>query len=230
MVSIFTVFLVAMAGVTTGMAAPTKGSEDSMVSAIIPLSTTEGEDLLFMREEEKLARDIYIIMYDTWGLDVFSKIALSEQEHMDAIKVLLNKYNLTDPVTDELVLDDFVNVDLQQDYIDFMTRGMISRDAALHVGAEIEEIDIIDLDLAIGRTDHPDIADTYESLLCGSRNHLRAFVRNINLQGEPYEPVYLEDAEYDAIIASPMERNCGNSNGAGDRKGKGPHHDRVHLN
>ena len=113
MISILAVFLVAMAGVTTSMAAPTKGSGDSMVNALIPLSDTEGEDLIFMREEEKLARDIYINMYKEWGLDVFSKIALSEQRHMDAIKILLDKYNLKDPVTDELVLDKFVNFDLQ---------------------------------------------------------------------------------------------------------------------
>ena len=231
MISILAVFLVAMAGVTTSMAAP---SEDSMVSALIQLLATEEEDLLFMREEEKLARDIYINMYAEWGLDVFSNIALSEQKHMDAIKNLLDKYNLTDPVTDEDVLDDFVNTYLQKAYVDLMIRGSYSSYAALHVGAEIEEIDIIDLQLAIGRTDHPDIIDTYESLMCGSRNHLRAFVRNINLRGEPYEPVYLVgdeyDGVYDAIIGSSMERNCGNSNGEGHRKGKGPHHDRVQLN
>ena len=230
MISILAVFLVAMAGVTTSMAAPTKGSGDSMVNALIPLSDNEGEDLVFMREEEKLARDIYINMYKEWGLDVFSKIALSEQRHMDAIKILLEKYNLKDPVTDELVLDKFVNFDLQQAYLDFMARGVISQYAALHVGAEIEEIDIIDLELAISQTDHPDIIDTYESLMCGSRNHLRAFVRNINLQGEPYEPLYLDDDKYDEIITSSMERNCGNSNGAGNRKGKGPHPGQVQLN
>jgi len=232
MISILAVFLVAMAGVTTSMAAPTKGSGDSMVNALIPLLDNEGEDLVFMREEEKLARDIYMNMDLEWGLDVFSKIALSEQRHMDAIKILLDKYNLKDPVADELVLDDFENVYLQQAYLDFMARGIFSQDAALHVGAEIEEIDILDLELAITRTetDHPDIIDTYESLMCGSRNHLRAFVRNINLQGEPYEPLYLDDDKYDEIITSSMERNCGNSNGAGNRKGKGPHPGQVQLN
>lgn len=224
MISIFAVFLVAMAGVTTGLASPGKGSGDSMSSVLAPLSTAEEEDLLYMREEEKLARDIYINMYAEWGLDVFAHIALSEQDHMDAVKVLLDKYDLTDPVTDELVLDDFVNVHLQNAYDDLMIRGVISTDAALHVGAEIEETDIIDLQLAIDRTVHTDIIDNYESLMCGSRNHLRAFVRNIELQGEPYIPLYLEDDEFDEIMSSSMDRNCGNSNGEGHRKG--PHHDR----
>jgi len=70
----------------------------------------------------------------------------------------------------------------------------------------------------------------HEKEMCGSRNHLRAIVRNINLQGEPYEPLYLDDDKYDEIITSSMERNCGNSNGAGNRKGKGPHPGQVQLN
>lgn len=233
MILILAALLVANAGIPTSMAAPIKGSEDSMISALIPLLSDEKEDLLFMREEEKLARDIYLNMSDLWGLNVFSKIALSEQKHMQAMKILLDKYNLADPVADELVLGGFVNVDLQNDYAAFMVRGVISPDAALHVGAEIEEIDIIDLQEAINRTQsgHADIIETYESLMCGSRNHLRAFVRNINLQGEPYVPVYLVgelEVIFNSIIDSSMERDCGNSNGAGHRKG--PYHGRVQMN
>jgi hypothetical protein len=225
MISILAVFLVAMAGVTTSMAAPAEGNKDNSVSMQNEL-TDEEKDLLFMREEEKLARDIYINMDKEWGLRVrvFSKIFPSEQRHMDAIEVLLEKYGLPDPVANELVLDEFVNDYLQNLYVDLMIQGSISVDAALHVGAVIEEIDIIDLQLAIMRTnpEHTDIIDTYESLMCGSRNHLRAFVRNINLQGEPYEPLHLDDDEYNAIIIGLMERDCGNSNGAGHKKG--PHH------
>jgi hypothetical protein len=225
MISILAVFLVAMAGVTTSMAAPAEGNKDNSVSMQNEL-TDEEKDLLFMREEEKLARDIYINMDKEWGLrvSVFSKIFPSEQRHMDAIEVLLEKYGLPDPVANELVLDEFVNDYLQNLYVDLMIQGSISVDAALHVGAVIEEIDIIDLQLAIMRTnpEHTDIIDTYESLMCGSRNHLRAFVRNINLQGEPYEPLHLDDDEYNAIIIGLMERDCGNSNGAGHKKG--PHH------
>ncbi|MDP2030099.1 MAG: DUF2202 domain-containing protein [Thiobacillus sp.] len=49
-------------------------------------------DLLFMREEEKLARDVYLTLYETWGLAVFSNIASSEQSHMDALLKLLRTY------------------------------------------------------------------------------------------------------------------------------------------
>ena len=53
-----------------------------------------------MREEEKLARDVYLAMDDLWGLRVFSQISWSEQNHMDAVLAVLDKYGVLDPVGD----------------------------------------------------------------------------------------------------------------------------------
>lgn len=38
------------------------------------LNLGETDGLIFMREEEKLARDVYIAMYDNWGQRVFNNI------------------------------------------------------------------------------------------------------------------------------------------------------------
>ena len=54
------------------------------------ITEEESEALIFMREEEKLARDIYISFYKTYGLRIFNNISKSEQQHMNAIKVLLD--------------------------------------------------------------------------------------------------------------------------------------------
>lgn len=62
------------------------------------ISSAESTSLVFMREEEKLARDVYITMINKWGSKIFSNISTSEQTHMDAILMLLNKYNIPDPV------------------------------------------------------------------------------------------------------------------------------------
>ena len=62
------------------------------------LTDYEIEALLFMREEEKLARDVYLAMYEVWGTPIFSNIAGSEQAHMDAVAYLLEAYGLEDPV------------------------------------------------------------------------------------------------------------------------------------
>ena len=171
------------------------------------LSTNEIDDLKYMREEEKLAHDIYVMMAGKWGLIVFENIAKSEEKHMAAVKHLLDKYKLEDPA---LGFGEFASESLQIAYDDYLARGQISETVALQVGGEIEEIDIFDIQVAIDRTDKDDIISTYEHLLCGSSNHLRAFVKQLDLWGGSYDPLALEDDELDAIVKPPIARKCGN--------------------
>ncbi len=173
------------------------------------VSPEESEGLIYMREEEKLARDVYLYLYDLWGLRVFSNIASSEQTHTDAIKYLLVKYNIDDPVeVDSLGL--FKNETLQNLYNTLTAQGKDSLVAALKVGALIEEVDIQDLHEELDEyVDNQDIQYVYENLMRGSRNHLRAFVSNLAAQGVTYEPQILSQEEYDEIINSPMERGSG---------------------
>ncbi len=67
------------------------------------LSDAEKEGLIFMREEEKLARDVYLHFSDKYGVRIFSNIAKSEGVHMATLKMLLDKYNLEDPILDDAV-------------------------------------------------------------------------------------------------------------------------------
>ncbi|MBL0226664.1 MAG: DUF2202 domain-containing protein [Geobacteraceae bacterium] len=84
-----------IAGFSNGTAWAGRFDSSKTVTVVtIPLSSTEAEMLTFMREEEKLARDVYIAMYQKWGAITFSNIAASEQQHMDTIKKMLDKYNL----------------------------------------------------------------------------------------------------------------------------------------
>jgi hypothetical protein len=85
-------------------------------------------------------------------------------------------------------------------------RGQTSELEALKVGAFIEEVDMRDIQAAIENSDHADIVQTYENLLRGSRNHLRAFVRTIESLGAVYEAQVLPQTEVDAIVDSPTER------------------------
>ena len=62
------------------------------------LSTEEINGILFMREEEKLARDVYAKLYEIHGLPVFRHLSMSQQTHMDALAELIEKYGLKDPV------------------------------------------------------------------------------------------------------------------------------------
>ncbi|TNE55161.1 MAG: DUF2202 domain-containing protein [Bacteroidetes bacterium] len=169
------------------------------------LDATERDNLLFMREEEKLARDVYLKLNETWNRQVFDNISQSEATHMCAVLNLLNRYNVPDPVGDNGV-GVFTNQDLQNLYTTLLAQGSNSLLEALAVGAAIEEIDILDLQTALGETDNQDITYVFENLMAASRNHLRAFVQNYEQQGVTYVPQYLTQAEYDAIINDDMEK------------------------
>ncbi len=179
--------------------------------AIIPdgaLDETEIATLRFMREEEKVARDVYLTLAGVWGHSTFVNIASSEQSHMDAMALLLDQYGIEDPVaSDELGV--FQDADLQQLHDDLIARGGQSLLDALHVGALIEEVDIADLVQAIDTTDEGDIITAYENLLRGSYNHLRAFVSAIEQLGASYQAQLLDEAEVAEILAS------GNGRGGG---------------
>jgi len=166
-------------------------------------NVTEDEiaDLEYMREEEKLARDVYLTLFDFWGLGVFSNIAASEQIHTDAVRAKIEKYNLVDPVTDDTV-GVFVNHDLQVLYDALIEQGSRSEEEALWVGCAIEEIDIIDIQEAIDRAEHRDIARTYQNLMLGSENHLRAFVDQLEGMGVTYIPRYISQEMAEQILRS----------------------------
>jgi hypothetical protein len=169
------------------------------------LSEAEIEGLLHMREEEKLARDVYLSLYREWNQLIFQNIAESEQRHMDAVKTLLEKYNLLDPVFDDTE-GVFTDLNLQNLYHELVNKGRVSRVQALYVGATIEDLDIFDLMECIHDADNVDIKTVYQNLMKGSRNHLRAFVSQLLSYEVEYSAVYLTQQEIDEIINSPMER------------------------
>jgi hypothetical protein len=167
----------------------------------VTLTTAEKEDLIFLREEEKLARDVYLTLYGKWGTPVFANIASSEQEHMDAILNLLNTYKLPDPTVGKLV-GEFVNEELQHLYDDLVAKGSQSALDALLVGGIIEETDIEDLVAAMETSRLANIDRTYSNLLSGSYNHLRAFASNVSaLTGEAYVAQVVSQDVVDSILA-----------------------------
>ena len=159
------------------------------------LSSSEEATLLWMREEEKLARDVYLKLYKKWGAAIFNNIAQSEQSHMEALLKIIDTYGLVDPVISGI--GNFNNEALQALYYELVAQGNESYMSALEVGATIEDMDIMDISFAIEETDELALQTTYQSLLEGSKNHLRSFV---NLLGD-YDPQYIEDDLYIAIIS-----------------------------
>ena len=185
------------------------------------LSEAEANALLYMREEEKLAHDVYMTLYQQWQLPVFQNIASSEQVHMDSIKTLLDRYGLQDPATG--VTGVFTDPTLQDLYNQLVAQGSQSLAEALKVGAAIEEIDILDLEQSIAQASQPDIVLVYENLLNGSQNHLRAFVSMLqNQAGETYQPQYMSLEAYQSILSTSTQRGGpGGQGGQGGQNGQG---------
>jgi len=207
--------IIGLAVATPSLAAGGNGGQNQRIQTPT-LNAQDSAELTYMREEEKLARDTYLTLSDYWYarsgnlpvVTVMQNIAQSEQTHLDQVEATLEKYGLPDPVLDENQLGGFVNPELAALYNELLARGQKSPLDALLVGGLIEEVDIQDLQEAMLATQLADLDNLYGSLLCGSRNHLRAFASQVAATQGSYVAQVLPQAEVNAIITSPRER-CG---------------------
>ena len=177
----------------TGASAPAA----ALAQTVSALSPEEQASLRYMREEEKVARDVYRAL-DRYG-QIFLNIQQSEQRHMDAVLGLLQKYGLEDPAAGSAD-GVFQEPRLQGLYDQLIAQGAPSAQAALEVGALIEETDVRDIRAALLRITHPDIVQVYENLESGSYNHLRAFVSRLEAMGGTYSPKVLDEQTYRSIL------------------------------
>jgi len=187
-------------------------SDDNEVISndIVPVTLTEKEieDLIFLREEEKLARDVYIYSYNKYQKSIFNNISESEQSHMNRVITLMNKYGIHDSMSTEIGV--FNNAVLQELYYSLTTLVDISLVEALTVGAIIEDLDINDIDHFINNTSKPDLLNVYDNLTCGSKNHIRSYTKQLENNGVTYVPQYISLAYYTEILSQPSG-GCGNN-------------------
>ncbi len=175
---------------------------DVIIQEII-LSQEQINDLKFLREEEKLARDVYLFSFDKYGDPIFSSISQSEQLHMDNVLTLLNEYEIADPASTERGV--FTDELLQNLYNSLIEKSDLSLVDALTVGAIIEDLDIKDLEELRLSSFNDDIIQVCEILECGSRNHMRNFINQLELNNTLYIPIYISLDEYSEIISSSFE-------------------------
>ncbi len=180
------------------------------------ISPVEREALLKMREEEKLARDVYMTLYNKWGLRIFSNIARSEQRHMDSVKLLIDKYHIDDPVKSD-VIGVFSNPELGKLYRDLTEKGLKSATDALMVGAIIEDLDIYDLETLLKKVDNSDIVFVFNNLKRGSENHMRAFTGFLKNYGITYKAQHISQERLNEIPSASHSRG----RGRGNRRWKG---------
>jgi hypothetical protein len=168
------------------------GDPAGLVAAGDTLSSVDTAALVFMVNEEKLAHDLYVQLGDAWDLRVFENISSAEQQHLDAVRSLLDAYGTEDP-TAGLAAGEFSEPTLQDLYDTLLAEGLESSTQALAVGALVEETDIADL--RDRSTDNEAMSTVFSALESGSENHLRAFVKNLSRAGVDYEAQVLGDAE-----------------------------------
>lgn len=192
------------------------------------LDLGEEQHLIFMREEEKLARDVYLTLATLYpGEEVFTNIGdNSEQTHTDTVRDTLESYSIPDPNPDANNLPDSIGVFTGTEYGWYFTEkfnelvawGSKSLLDALYVGAFIEELDMIDIvycpkvivqtdngidegECGLTYTDEPQLQTMYTHLVDGSKDHLRAYVKNIEtIIPGTYEAQLLSQEEVDAIL------------------------------
>lgn len=173
------------------------------------LSAAEIEALNTMREEELLAKDVYVLLYSVYKTPVFNNISKSETQHTLAVSALLQKYELSDPAKNH-VAGVFVNPALQALYTSLVAKGSTSLISAFTVGATIEDLDINDLHTHITNDiDNQDILFVFGNLERGSRNHMRAFNRQLKAKGVTYTPQFISQEYLNEIIANTNETGGG---------------------
>lgn len=188
-------------------ASPASAADSAVTPQSVSVSSSVAEDLTFIRQEEKMARDVYIALHDAWGLNVFSNITSSEQRHMDVMLALLDRYGVADPVAGA-GNGAFVDPLVQELYGQLLARGKASLVDALTVGAIIEDFDIVDIQARLASSPPADVVTAYENLMKGSRNHLRSYVSQLKARGASYAPTYLSAEQYQSIVSTPMERGA----------------------
>ena len=173
--------------------------EQQEASETEPAVLSLEDGMIHMREEEKLARDVYLALYEQWGMRIFANIARSEQQHMDAVAALLAYQGIADPVA-EAAPGEFTLPQMQSLYDELTARGSTSLVEALTVGAIIEDLDIADLTKLLENTEDALATRVYTSLLRGSEQHIRAFTGLLDRLGAEYVPQYISQDSYDAIV------------------------------
>ena len=158
----------ALVAVPVGTWAASSASNPGASTASLATSA----QLTEMREEERLAHDVYTRLAETSGAVMFSTIAAAEQRHMDAVEGLMAARGLY-PDAAGNTAGDYAVAAFDALYRSWVQQGSVSTDAAYQVGVTVEKRDIADL-RALAVSDN-DARWVTERLLAGSRHHLAAF-------------------------------------------------------
>lgn len=164
-------------------------------------------DIILLREEEKMARDVYYTMSIIYDLSIFPNISWSEQQHMNLVAKLIERYGLEDPAAG-MAIGEFNDEWVQETYDQLVEYGSQNLINALWAGATVEDVDIWHLDHMIEHCadhDFDDVSLIIENMNAGSRNHMRSFYGALEKRDFEYEVQWITEEHLMDIVNSPME-------------------------
>jgi hypothetical protein len=173
----------------------------------LPVNVLDEETIdkvILLREEEKLARDVYLTLSELYTIQVFSNVARSEQQHMDLVAKILVRYAIPDPAAGNAI-GEFTDPWVQGMFDQLVALGETSLINALIVGATIEDVDIYHLQHILDHSDFDDVNVIVQNMIAGSRNHMRSFVGALEQRGATYTAQYIGQDLLDYILSTPME-------------------------
>jgi hypothetical protein len=149
------------------------GSGTGITAASGTLTSTQRSQLASMAEEEKLAHDLYVALAAKYpDLYQFSRIANAEAQHLAAIQLLMERYDVADPTSGQAPGE--FTAEFQGTY-DALLAGATTSAKALAAGIAVERADIADLTADLATVTAPDVIQVYTNLRAGSERHLAAF-------------------------------------------------------
>ena len=125
-------------------------------------------------QQEKLAHDLYAAFAAKYDTVTFQRITAAETRHLAAVRVLLDRYDLTDPTAGQPA-GKFSDSAVQARYDRSLATGQASEAAAIGVGKAIEQSTVDSLARLRSGLTAPDVQQVIDRLLTASRRHLTAF-------------------------------------------------------
>lgn len=186
--------------------APAYAQDAPAAVQVAPLSAAERAHLVRAREEQKMARDLYMAFAEAYpDARVFRSLEREEGYHMGRVYELLTTYEIPDPVGAHGP-GYFEDQELQRLYTAALAEGRTSYAAALRATARVEELDLVDLARALDASTTPALDRVFEQLARGSRRHLRTAVQALAAAGETYAPQHLSREAFDAVLREEAPR------------------------
>jgi len=164
------------------------------------LTFKEETGIKSIKQAEKLLVDFHDVMSEKWSNPSFLQLYKSEKTHYNAASLLLNKYELTDPVQG-LTSGEFSRPEMTKYYHDLVNQGSLSLDETYRMTGEIHETNITIIKNQLTNiTNNTDTRLFYKNLLAAKKNHFRIVVQSLEKSGIQYIPQVMSQDEYQKIM------------------------------